>query len=193
MKSICVFCGSSPGQGDEYLNAARQLGALLARRGITLIYGGGSVGLMGAIANATLRAGGKAVGVIPKFLWDQEVGHRALTDLHIVETMHERKALMAELSDTFITLPGGIGTLEEFFEVWTWGQLGIHNKPFGVLDVGGFYSGLFGMLDHMTQQGFLKAKHREMVRVSADAKELLKALAEYQPPETETWVDLARA
>jgi len=192
MTSLCVFCGSSPGTDDLYLETARSLGRLLAKRGITLVYGGGSIGLMGAVANATLRDGGTAVGVIPKTLWDKEVGHRALTDLHIVETMHERKALMAELSDGFLVLPGGIGTLEEFFEVWTWGQLGIHHKPVGVLDVNGYYSGLFGFLDTMVGQGFLKASHRAMVQVSSDPGSLLDGLAAYQPPAVDAWLDLTR-
>jgi len=192
MQSLCVFCGSSPGAGDEYLNVARATGRLLARRGITLVYGGGSVGLMGAIANATLREGGRAVGVIPKSLWDMEVGHRALSDLFIVETMHERKAKMAELADGFLVLPGGIGTLEEFFEVWTWGQLGIHAKPFGVLDVNGYYRGLFDFLDGMVGQGFLKPEQRAMVQVSTDANALIDALAGYAAPETVKVMEMER-
>jgi len=192
MQSLCVFCGSSPGAGDEYLNVARAMGRLLARRGITLIYGGGSVGLMGAIANATLREGGRAVGVIPKSLWDMEVGHRALSDLFIVETMHERKAKMAELADGFLVLPGGIGTLEEFFEVWTWGQLGIHAKPFGVLDVNGYYSGLFDFLDTMVGQGFLKAEQRGMVKLSSDPDALIDALAGYAAPELAKVMEMER-
>jgi len=193
MNSLCVFCGSSPGKDDVYLEAARGLGRLLAKRGITLVYGGGSVGLMGAVANATLREGGRAVGVIPKSLWDLEVGHRALSDLHIVETMHDRKAMMAELSDAFLVLPGGIGTLEEFFEIWTWGQLGIHHKPFGVLDVNGYYAGLFGFLDGMVGQGFLKPQHRAMVGVDTDPEALLDALAGYAPPKTDALLDLAKS
>lgn len=192
MNSLCVFCGSSPGLGDDYLEEARALGRLLARRRITLVYGGGSIGLMGAVANATLREGGHAIGVIPKSLWDKEVGHRALSDLYIVESMHERKAKMAELADGFLVLPGGIGTLEEFFEVWTWGQLGIHAKPFGVLDVKGYYGGLFGFLDTMVAQRFLKPEQRAMVAVSTDAEALIDRLAACRAPEAETWLDLAR-
>lgn len=194
IKSLCVFCGSNPGQGDDYLTAARDLGTALARRGIALVYGGGSVGLMGAVANATLRVGGRAIGVIPKSLWDMEVGHRSLSDLHIVESMHERKAMMAELADAFMVLPGGIGTLEEFFEIWTWAQLDFHRKPVGVLDVGGYYGGLFTFLDHMVQQGFLKPQHRGRVLVDQDPRALLNSLGNWQAPETpaDKWLDLER-
>ncbi len=154
-----------------------------------MVYGGGSIGLMGAVANATLRAGGRAVGVIPRQLWDQEVGHRALSDLFIVDSMHERKAKMAELADGFVVLPGGIGTLEEFFETWTWSQLGIHAKPIGILDVNGYWSGLFEFLDRMIVTGFLKPEHRALVQLSSDPEALLDATAAWasaqdlaQPP-----------
>lgn len=192
MRAVCVFCGSNPGANPAFLDQARAVGRLLAERGVTLVYGGGSVGLMGAAADAAMAAGGKVVGVIPKHLWDREVGHRDLSELHIVETMHERKAKMAELSDGFLILPGGIGTLEEFFEIWTWGQLGLHKKPFGVLNVDGYYSGLFGFLDTMTEQGFLHPNQRAMVQVSPDPDALLAALAQYQPPEVKKWLDLER-
>jgi len=190
MKSICVFCGSNPGHNHIYLEQARQLGAVLAQRGISLIYGGGSVGLMGAVADACLQAGGRVVGVIPRHLWAMEVGHRDLTELHIVESMHERKAMMAELSDGFVVLPGGIGTLEEFFEIWTWGQLGIHKKPFGVLDVDGYYRQMFAFLDHMTGEGFLKPEQRGMVQQSADPTTLLDALAAYDAPNVGKWLEM---
>ena len=149
MKSLCVFCGSSAGRDEAYVETARQLGRLLAERGITLVYGGGAIGLMGACAEACLAAGGKVVGIIPEHLMRMEVGSLDLTELHVVKTMHERKAMMAELSDGFIVLPGGVGTMEEFFEVWTWGQLGIHRKPFGVLNVKGYYDALFSFIATM--------------------------------------------
>ncbi len=193
MTSLCVFCGSSPGKDDDYLNAARHLGQLLAEREITLIYGGGSVGLMGAVANATLRAGGRAVGVIPRHLWNKEVGHRGLSDLFIVDSMHERKAKMAEMSDGFIILPGGIGTLEEFFEIWTWCQLGIHSKPFGVLDVNGYWKHLLTFLDVMTGEGFLKPDHRSMVQIARDPAALIESLASSTPPLSDGLLDLARS
>jgi uncharacterized protein (TIGR00730 family) len=167
--------------------AARAMGDLLARRGITMIYGGGSVGLMGACADAALDAGGKVVGVIPRSLLQREQGHGRLTEQHVVGNMHERKALMNKLSEGFIILPGGVGTLEEFFEIWSWGQLGIHAKPFGVLEVGGFWKALFECLDHMAAEGFVRAEHRAMVRVSEDASDLLLAMSAYKPPQGATW------
>src|SRR5438132_5599928 len=142
MRRLCVFCGSSPGQRPIHAESARSLGMIMAARGLALVYGGGHVGLMGVLADAVLETGGRVVGVIPRTLWDREVGHRALTELHVVETMHERKAKMASLADAFVALPGGLGTLEEIFEVWTWGQLGIHGKACGFLDVGGYYAPL---------------------------------------------------
>ncbi len=163
----------------------------MAEQGITLIYGGGSVGLMGAVANAALRVGGKAVGIIPRHLWNKEVGHRGLSDLFIVDSMHERKAMMAEMSDGFIVLPGGIGTLEEFFEIWTWGQLGIHGKPFGILDVNGYWKHLFNFLDVMTSEGFLKTDHRSMVKIADDPAALLESLAGYVAPPADSWLDRA--
>lgn len=182
MKSLCVFCGSSPGRDEAYVEAAATVGRLLAERGITLIYGGGSVGLMGACADACLAAGGKVVGVIPKHLLDMEVGHINLTAMHVVDTMHERKAMMAELANGFIVLPGGIGTMEEFFEIWTWGQLGIHHKPFGVLNVAGYYDALFSFIATMVEQGFLKIQQAAMTQLSEDPEMLLDALAAYVPP-----------
>ena len=182
MKSLCVFCGSNPGRDQAFVKAAAQLGRLLAERGITLIYGGGSVGLMGACADACLAAGGKVVGVIPRHLLDMEVGHPNLTAMHVVDTMHERKAMMAELSNGFIVLPGGIGTMEEFFEIWTWGQLGIHRKPFGVLNVAGYYDALFSFIATMVEQGFLKVQQAAMTQLSEDPEMLLDALAAYVPP-----------
>lgn len=174
---LCVFLGSSPGRGPEYAEAARDFGRRIAARGVGLVYGGGNVGLMGTIADAALAAGGEVIGVIPRALCDREHGHTGLTRLHVVETMHARKALMAELSDGFAALPGGIGTLEELFEVWTWAHLGYHAKPCGLLDVGGFYAGLSGFLDHVVAEGFLAPAERARLIVTADPDELLDSLS----------------
>ncbi|HLO76698.1 MAG TPA: TIGR00730 family Rossman fold protein, partial [Magnetospirillum sp.] len=168
MRRVCVFCGSSRGTNPAYAEAAAATGRLIAQRGLGLVYGGGDVGLMGIVANAALAAGGEVIGVIPDALMRMEVGNPNLTALHVVGTMHERKAMMAELSDGFIALPGGIGTLEELFEVWTWGQLGLHPKPLGLLDVAGYYDHLHAFLDHTVAEGFLKDRHRAMVAVDAD-------------------------
>lgn len=184
MRRVCVFCGSSAGTRPAYAEAARATGRLIAERGLGLVYGGGEVGLMGIVANAALAAGGEVIGVIPEALTRMEVGHPNLTELHVVATMHERKALMAELSDGFVALPGGIGTLEELFEVWTWGQLGIHRKPLGFLDVEGYYEPLHAFLDHSVAEGFLKDRHRAMTAVDSDPAALLDRLAAYQPPDT---------
>jgi len=179
---ICVFCGSKPGAGSEYVKAARHLGRLLAQRSIGLVYGGGSVGLMGEVADATLDAGGEVIGVIPYGLFDREVAHRGLTDMRVVADMHERKATMAALSDGFIALPGGAGTMEELFEVWTWGQLGLHIKPCALLDVDGYYRQLHGFLDHMVDEEFLVTAYRQMLTLHTDPIELLEYFANYQPP-----------
>lgn len=188
MRRICVFCGSSPGRGSAYLHAAEQLGQLMAQRGIGLVYGGASVGLMGAVANAVLAAGGQVTGVIPQALVAREVAHNGLEDLRIVGSMHERKALMADLSDAFVALPGGIGTLEELFEVWTWTQLGNHTKPCGVLNVNGFYSTLGLFLDHVVEEGFLKSVHRDMLQVASTPATLLDRLATWHPPQETKWI-----
>ena len=187
MKSLCVFCGSNPGRDPAYMDAARTMGDLIGRRGITLIYGGGSVGLMGAAANSALKAGGKVVGVIPRSLLQREVGHHNLTEQHVVGNMHERKAMMNKLSDGFVILPGGVGTLEEFFEIWSWANLGIHAKPFGVLEVKGFWQPMFTFLDRMTADGFVRPEFRALVRVSEDPSDLLLAMANYKPPKGVTW------
>ena len=163
MKRICVFCGSSAGSRPEYRSCAEELGQELARRRIGLVYGGGNVGLMGAIADAVLQAGGEATGVIPEHLMTREIGHKRLTTLHIVHSMHERKALMADLADAFIALPGGFGTLEEFFEVLTWSQLGLHVKPCGVINLLEYYNPLLRMLDHAVEERFLKSQNRALV------------------------------
>lgn len=182
LRRVCVFCGSSSGARPEYAGAARGLGRLLAARGIGVVYGGASVGTMGALADAALEAGGSVEGVIPRVLVDREVAHRGLSELHVVGSMHERKARMAELADAFVTLPGGVGTMEEFFEVWTWGMLGIHGKPFGLLDVAGYFRPLTALLDHMVTEGFLPERHRGRVLVDTDAATLLDRMARFDAP-----------
>ncbi|PXA98334.1 TIGR00730 family Rossman fold protein [Nostoc sp. 3335mG] len=188
MQRICVFSGSSSGRISEYRDSAVQLGTLLAERNIGLVYGGAAVGLMGAVADATIAAGGSVTGVIPQALVEREVAHTGLSDLRIVGSMHERKALMAELSDAFIALPGGIGTFEEIFEVWTWTQLGTHAKPCAVLNVHGFYDQLLGFLDHVVDEAFLKPVHRGMLLASADPTALLDQIADYQVPAETKWI-----
>ncbi|WP_039786584.1 TIGR00730 family Rossman fold protein [Actinoalloteichus spitiensis] len=180
---ICVFCGSSRGRGERYVEAARALGELLAARDIGLVYGGASVGTMGAVADATIAAGGSVTGVIPTQLVDREIAHPGLTDLRVVSDMHERKAMMAELSDGFIALPGGAGTLEELFEVWTWAQIGLHAKPLGLLDVGGYYQPLRRFVDHMVSEEFLAPVFRDMLLVGSEPAELLDRFVRYEPPE----------
>lgn len=186
--SVCVFCGSNAGNDPRFAEAAREFGALLAKEGIALVYGGGHVGLMGVVADAVLANGGKAIGVIPRALWDREVGHRNLTEIHIVETMHERKAKMSSLADAFVALPGGLGTLEEIFEVWTWAQLGIHRKPVGFLDVEGFYSLLLEFLDRAVDAGFVRPQFRAIAIVDTDPAALLRSLGSYEPPRVERWI-----
>lgn len=188
MDRSCVFCGSSSGKGDTYEAAARRLGETLAGSGIAIVYGGASVGLMGTLADAALRVGGEVIGVIPKALQDREISHGGLTDLRVVGSMHERKALMSELSDGFIAMPGGAGTLEEFFEVWTWAQLGEHTKPCGLLNVEGYYDPMLSFLDHVETQGFLSEKHRAMILVEGEPARLLEALSNYSPPGTPKWL-----
>lgn len=188
IQRVCVFCGSNTGSEERYAEAARELGRLLAREGIGLVYGGGSVGLMGQLADAVLSAGGEVIGVIPHALWAREVGHRGLTQLHIVETMHERKAMMAELSDAFIALPGGLGTLEEIFEIWTWAQLGLHAKPLGFLDVNGFYTPLMQFLDRAARERFLRTEHRAIAVVENDPEALLRRFDSWKPPRVQKWI-----
>jgi uncharacterized protein (TIGR00730 family) len=189
MKRICVFCGSSAGTRPQYRKCAEELGAEFARRNIGLVYGGGNVGLMGAIADAVLESGGEAIGVIPEHLMTREIGHKQLTKLHIVHSMHERKALMADLSDAFIALPGGFGTFEEFFEVLTWSQLGLHLKPCGIVNVLNYYSPLLAMLDHAVEERFLKAQNRALVLSAENPQALLQALEEWRPVHVEKWLD----
>jgi uncharacterized protein (TIGR00730 family) len=188
IRRVCVFCGSSTGSDPTFAEAARELGRLFAREGIALVYGGGSVGLMGEVADAVLSSGGEVIGVIPHALWAREVGHRGLTDLRIVDTMHERKALMADLSDAFIALPGGLGTLEEIFEVWTWAQLGLHAKPLGFLDVNGFYTPLMDFLDRAVRARFVKEAHRAVAMVARDPEALLRRFENWEPPKVEKWI-----
>jgi len=176
IRSVCVFCGSNVGSDPRFAAVAREFGALLASEGIALVFGGGSVGLMGVVADAVLANGGKAIGVIPRALWDREIGHRTLTEMHIVESMHERKAMMASLADAFVALPGGLGTLEEIFEVWTWAQLGIHAKPVAFLDAEAFYSPLLEFLDRAVDAGFIRANNRAIAIVDTDGATLLHKL-----------------
>ncbi|HJQ46114.1 MAG TPA: TIGR00730 family Rossman fold protein [Amycolatopsis sp.] len=187
MRRICVFCGSSTGKDPVYTEQAAVLGKLLADRGIGLVYGGAGIGLMGAVADAALAAGGEVIGVIPKHLMRAEVAHPNLTDLLVTADMHERKAKMAELSDGFVALPGGAGTLEELAEVWTWAQLGLHRKPIGLVDVAGYYRPLHEFADHMVAEGFLRKQHRELLLFDEDPAALLDAFAAYQAPDVAKW------
>ena len=193
MQRICVFLGSNSGAKPEYLAAAKATGAEFARRGITTVFGGSNVGLMGALADAALAAGGQVIGVIPEALRAKEVAHTGLTKLHVVASMHERKALMAELSDGFIALPGGMGTLEELFEILTWAQLGFHKKPCGLLDVDGYYGQLCGFLDNAVGQGFINRAHRGMLLAAPSPGELLDQFSAYVPPVVSKWVDRPQA
>jgi len=188
MRRLCVFCGSSMGVSPVYRAAAEALGTALAERGIGLVYGGARVGLMGVVADAALAAGGEVTGVIPQALVDREIGHSGLSDLRLVGSMHERKALMASLADAFVALPGGIGTFEELFEMWTWTQLGSHAKPCGLLNVAGFYDRLLGFLDHVVGEGFLKPVHREMLLVGDEPGALLDALASARITSDVKWI-----
>jgi uncharacterized protein (TIGR00730 family) len=187
MRRICVFCGSSMGAAPEYAEQAAGLGKLLAEREIGLVYGGASVGIMGVVADAALAGGGEVIGVIPENLMRVEIAHAGLTELHVVPGMHERKAKMAELSDGFLALPGGAGTLEELFEVWTWAQLGLHTKPIGLVEVNGYFRTLQKFADHMVDEGFLRPQHRDLVSVNPDPAVLLDTFAEYRPSDVAKW------
>lgn len=182
IQSVCVFCGSAPGKEAAFAETAHELGTFLARQNITLVYGGGSVGLMTAVADAALLAGGHVIGVIPQALVDMEVVHRGLPDLRIVHSMHQRKALMAELSDAFIAMPGGFGTLEELFEVLTWAQLGFHQKPCGLLNVKGYFDHLLRFLEHAVHQQLLRSQHHQMLSVATTPQEMFQLLQRYQAP-----------
>ena len=179
LKRVCVFCGSKHGVRPAYREAARAMGEALVAAGIDLVYGGGKVGLMGVVADAVLDAGGQVIGVIPEAMSDREIAHYGLTDLHIVDTMHERKALMYNLSDGFVALPGGLGTLEELFEITTWSQLGLHAKPTGLLDVAGYYAPLVGFLDQLVTEGFVSSRHRRLLRVATEPAALLDQLVAF--------------
>ena len=179
MKRICVFCGSQAGLSPDYARAAVETGRLLAERGLGLVYGGGNVGLMGVLADAALAAGGEVIGIIPKALEGLEIAHRGLTKFHVVETLHDRKGLMGDLADAFIALPGGLGTLDELFEVLTWSQLGVHDKPCGLINVAGYYDPLLALLDAAVREGFVKPEHRALLMVENSAARLLERFEEY--------------
>jgi uncharacterized protein (TIGR00730 family) len=189
IRRLAIFCGSNPGARPEYMEAARSLGRLLAQRGIGIAYGGSNVGMMAALADAMTDELGDVIGVIPRMLVEREVANRGLDDLRIVESMHERKALMAELADGFIALPGGIGTLEEFFETWTWAQLGMHAKPCGLLNVAGYFDPLLEFLDHAVTEKFVRDVHRSMVVVESDPAKLLARFESYEPPRVVKWIN----
>lgn len=192
IRSVCVFCGSSFGNRDEYRQMALLLGTELAARHVRLIYGGSRLGLMGVVADACLAAGGTVTGVIPQAMVDKEVAHTGLTELHVVNSMHQRKALMAEKSEAFIALPGGFGTLEEFFEVLTWTQLGLQKKACGVLNVLGYFDALVGMTDRAVDDGFLPAEHRKLLRVEIDPCRLLDSFEQFKPPVVNKWIGLTK-
>lgn len=189
MKSICVYCGSSVGASDVYAQGARALAQQMVKDNIALVYGGGNVGLMGVIATEVMRLGGEATGVIPKALLDKELGHKGLTRLHIVKDMHERKAMMAELADGFVAMPGGMGTLEELFEVLTWAQLGFHAKPIGLLNVDGFYNNLIAFIAHLVSQRFVTAEQSHLMMHEADPATLLQRFKTFKPKYTNKWAE----
>jgi hypothetical protein len=188
MRRVCVFCGSSVGRQPAFAEAAEAMGALLARRGIGLVYGGGNVGLMGVLADAALKHGGEVIGVIPQALADREIAHTGVTTLHVVDSMHTRKAMMAELSDAFIAMPGGVGTFEEFFEAVTWTQLGLHRKACGLLNVNAFYSPLAAFIDQAVTEGFIRPVHRSTIVVDDDPARLLDTLATIDVPDLPKWI-----
>jgi uncharacterized protein (TIGR00730 family) len=187
MKSVCVYCGSSFGAKPVYTEAAKAFGRTLVAAGLTLVYGGGRVGLMGAIADEVLSAGGRAVGVIPELLVSKEVGHNGLTELHVVPDMHQRKKMMADLSDAFVALPGGAGTLEELFEVYTWAQLGYHQKPIALFNIDGYYNPLIKMLAHTVEEGFMQRTYFDILQIDTGADELIGKLMRYHPPRRDKW------
>jgi uncharacterized protein (TIGR00730 family) len=188
MKRVCVFCGSSQGARPEYREAAEELVHALARRGLGVVFGGGGIGLMNVLADAAIGLGIEVVGVIPEALVAKELAHRGLSDMRVVHSMHERKALMAELADAFVALPGGFGTLEEFCEMLTWAQLGLHRKPCGLLNVAGYFDPLLAFFDHALAERFLRPEHRAMVLVDAESNRLLDRLAAFQPPDLDKWI-----
>ena len=189
MKSICVFCGSSSGKGVNHLIAAQKLGKIIAEENMTLVYGGGNVGIMGELANTVLQYNGKVTGIIPEDLVTREAALKEVTELKIVKTMHERKAMMSQLSDGFIVLSGGIGTLEEFFEVWTWAQLGIHNKPIGILNVDNYYDKLIEFIDHSVEQEFVNKNNLNMILIDKDVSSLMERMKEFKPVLVRKWME----
>lgn len=188
MKQVCVFCGSYQGSQPIYMVAAHQMGNGLAQRGLGLVYGGGRVGLMGAVADGTIAGGGKVIGVIPQSLVDRELAHKGLSELRVVASMHERKAMMAELADAFVAMPGGFGTLDELFEIITWAQLGFHRKPIALLNISGYFDPLITFIEHMETEGFIKSTHRSAIVVKNDVDSLLDTLLAYQAPQLEKWL-----
>lgn len=188
IRRLAVFCGSNPGARPDYIEGARTFGRLLSERGIGVVYGGANVGLMAALANEVADNLGDIIGVIPRMLVDREVANKSLDDLRIVDSMHERKAMMAELCDGFVALPGGIGTLEEFFEVWTWAQLGVHEKPCGLLNIAGYFDPLLAFLDRAVEEKFVREVHRSMVIVEDDPRRLLQRFEGYEPPRVVKWI-----
>ena len=191
LHTVCVFCAASPGGDAAYVAQAAALGRYLAESGRRIVYGGGRTGLMGALADAALTAGGDVIGIIPRHLVEREVAHVDLTELHVVASMHERKALLAELSDGFLAMPGGLGTLEELFEIWTWGQLGLHRKPYGLLDVNAFFAPLLGFLDHAVTEGFIRQEYRDLLVVDTQPEELIRRMEAMLPPALPRWLDRA--
>ena len=188
MKAICVYCGSRPGRRQDYAAGAKALADALVRRDLQLVYGGASVGIMGLLADAVLELGGEAIGVIPESLLKKEIAHDRLTDLHVTQSMHQRKTLMAELSDGFVALPGGIGTLEETFEIWTWAQLGFHRKPVGLLNIAGYFDALVKQIDRAVEEGFVNPAHRQMFAVEAEPEVLLQRFQNDQAPGGSKWL-----
>lgn len=186
--TVCVFCAASPGERPVYVEQARAMGRYLAESGRRVVFGGGRTGLMGALAEGALGAGGEIIGIMPKHLVDREVAHTGLTELHVVHSMHERKALLAELSDGFLAMPGGLGTMEELFEIWTWGQLGLHRKPYGLLEVNGFYAPLLAFLDRAVDEGFIGQASRDLLVVDTDPAALIARMEAVEPPALARWM-----
>ncbi|MDE3152661.1 MAG: TIGR00730 family Rossman fold protein [Gemmatimonadota bacterium] len=191
LNTIGVFCASSPGADPRYVEVTRAFGTLAAQSGRRLVYGGGNTGLMGVLADAAMAAGGEVIGLMPKHLVDREVAHHGISELIVVNSMHERKARLADLAEAFVALPGGLGTLEEFTEIWTWGQLGLHAKPYGLLNIAGYYDGLLAFLDHAVSEGFFRPEHRAMVVVDDEPAALLAALEAAPPPAQPKYIDRA--
>ncbi|MDB4885745.1 MAG: family Rossman fold protein [Gemmatimonadetes bacterium] len=188
LHTVCVFCAANPGVRPVYAERAREMGRFLAESGRRVVYGGGRTGLMGALAEGALGAGGEVIGIMPKHLVDREVAHTGLTQLHVVTSMHERKALLAELSDGFLAMPGGLGTMEELFEIWTWGQLGLHRKPYGLLEMDGFFAPLLAFLDHAVGEGFIGRVNRELLVVDTDPAALIARMEAMEPPALARWM-----